>query len=308
MRKKNLFKNKSLRMALLACSMAFAVGYGFPNIGIDDFVFADAGGDYQKNGSAVLEVQRTLIDCGYSARETGMYDRRTRDAVAEFQKDHFMVDSKEGELDILTIQTLFGMVPEFPSTHTTDPSPYTPSYGNIRINPTFGVNGEDDDDEDEDNNEREKNYSFTPSDVLESPLDGYQIEYGNPSNRYTQKSANLIGTAVGFLGVPYVWGGETPKGFDCSGFVQYVYAKHGINLPRTADIQATVGQKVDRKEDLMPGDLVFFASDYENISHVGIYVGDNKMIHASSGYNKITFDDLTREYRVDHYMGARRVL
>lgn len=307
MRKKKFFNIKSLHIAFLTGSIAFAVGYGTPNIGIDDFVFADAGGEYQKNGNAVLEVQRTLIDCGYSARETGMYDRRTRDAVAEFQKDHFMVDSKEGELDILTIRALFGMVPEFPMTSPSVANTnVSPAIENIRTNPTFGANGEDEDDED--NNEREQNYSFSSSDVLESPLDGYQIEYENPSNKYTQKSANLIGTAVEFLGVPYVWGGETPKGFDCSGFVQYVYAKHGVNLPRTADIQATVGQKIERKEDLMPGDLVFFASDYKNISHVGIYVGDNKMIHASSGYHKIAFDDLTREYRVDHYMGARRIL
>jgi cell wall-associated NlpC family hydrolase len=116
----------------------------------------------------------------------------------------------------------------------------------------------------------------------------------------------IIGTAQQFLGVPYVWGGSSPSGFDCSGFVQYVYAKHGINLPRTADIQISAGQPVS-KSDLQPGDLVFFAGDYVNISHVGIYVGNGQMIHASSTHG-IAYDSLSRDYRVAHYAGACRVI
>ena len=118
---------------------------------------------------------------------------------------------------------------------------------------------------------------------------------------------NIISYAQQFEGVPYVWGGSSPNGFDCSGFVQYVYAQNGIQLPRTADYQANVGQWVD-KSQLQPGDLVFFAGDYVNVSHVGIYVGDGKMIHASSGKRRIDYDDLSRPYRVDHYHSARRVL
>ena len=114
-----------------------------------------------------------------------------------------------------------------------------------------------------------------------------------------------VGIAMRYLGVPYVWGGASPSGFDCSGFVQYVYAQYGIRLPRTADVQASVGYPVS-KDELQPGDLVFFAGDYVNISHVGIYVGGGQMIHASSTYG-IAYDSLSRDYRVAHYAGARRV-
>jgi len=123
---------------------------------------------------------------------------------------------------------------------------------------------------------------------------------------YLAGQSGIVNLAQQFLGVPYVWGGSSPNGFDCSGFVQYVYAQQGISLPRTADIQATAGYPVD-KEDLQPGDLVFFAGDYVNISHVGIYVGDGKMIHASSS-NGIAYDSLSRDYRVAHYAGACRVI
>lgn len=123
---------------------------------------------------------------------------------------------------------------------------------------------------------------------------------------YFAGANGIIDLARQFLGVPYVWGGSSPNGFDCSGFVQYVYAQKGIHLPRTADIQATAGRPV-AKSDLQPGDLVFFAGDYVNISHVGIYVGDGKMIHASTTYG-IAYDSLSRDYRVAHYAGACRVL
>ena len=123
---------------------------------------------------------------------------------------------------------------------------------------------------------------------------------------YLAGQNGIVNLARQFLGVPYVWGGSSPNGFDCSGFVQYVYAQQGISLPRTADIQATAGYPVD-KADLQPGDLVFFAGDYVNISHVGIYVGDGKMIHASTSYG-IAYDSLSRDYRVAHYAGACRVL
>jgi peptidoglycan DL-endopeptidase CwlO len=92
----------------------------------------------------------------------------------------------------------------------------------------------------------------------------------------TYSSNAVIAYASNFLGVPYVWGGTTPAGFDCSGFVQYVSAHFGISLPRVAAAQQMVGTYVSR-EDLQPGDLVFFG---EPAHHVGIYVGNGCMIHA----------------------------
>lgn len=90
------------------------------------------------------------------------------------------------------------------------------------------------------------------------------------------KNADVIETSLKYLGVPYVWGGTSPQGFDCSGFVQYVYAKHGVDLPRTTYYQENVGTKVS-KGDLQPGDLLFFGSPSH---HVTMYIGNGQMIEA----------------------------
>lgn len=91
----------------------------------------------------------------------------------------------------------------------------------------------------------------------------------------------IVHKALAYLGDPYVWGGTSPSGFDCSGFTQYVFKQFGIDIPRTAAAQATVGTYVD-KADLQPGDLVFFDTMGDGISHVGIYIGQGKFINAAS--------------------------
>lgn len=119
--------------------------------------------------------------------------------------------------------------------------------------------------------------------------------------------SSIVFTAKQYLGVPYVWGGSTPSGFDCSGFVQYVYAKHGISLPRTSKQQWTVGTSIS-KASLQPGDLVFFANTYTSgVSHLGIYIGNGQFIHASSSKGVI-ISDLSNSYWASHYHGCRRVL
>ncbi|MGI6119394.1 MAG: NlpC/P60 family protein [Desulfosporosinus sp.] len=115
----------------------------------------------------------------------------------------------------------------------------------------------------------------------------------------------ILNFAAQFLGTPYVWGGTTPSGFDCSGFVQYVYRNNGISLSRTSEQQFKNGVSVSRSE-LRPGDLVFFHTYSSGASHVGIYVGNNTMIHSSSG--GVTYDDMTNSYYAVRYLGARRVL
>ena len=120
-------------------------------------------------------------------------------------------------------------------------------------------------------------------------------------------ASKIVATAKQYIGVPYVWGGSSPSGFDCSGFTQYVFNKHGIALPRTTDQQYKVGSYVSRS-NLKAGDLVFLQNTYrEGISHVGIYIGDGKMIHASSSKG-IVISDLSSSYYTKHYYGARRVL
>ena len=117
----------------------------------------------------------------------------------------------------------------------------------------------------------------------------------------------IIATAKQYIGVPYVWGGTSPKGFDCSGLVQYVFKAHGISLNRTAETQYKHGSYVS-KNNLKPGDLVFFQNTYKaGISHVGIYIGNGQFIHASSSKG-VTISNLSSSYYTSHYYGARRIL
>lgn len=119
-------------------------------------------------------------------------------------------------------------------------------------------------------------------------------------------AGRIIASSMDYLGVPYVFGGTSPYGFDCSGYVQYVFAKAGISLPRTADVQYEVGLPVSTTE-LIPGDLVFFETYTYGASHVGIYVGDGNFIHASSSRG-VTVSSLNQAYYSSHYIGARRIL
>lgn len=110
---------------------------------------------------------------------------------------------------------------------------------------------------------------------------------------------NIISTAMNYIGVPYVWGGTTPAGFDCSGLVQYVFAQNGISLPRTTYDQIAVVSQVSL-DSLQPGDLVFWGG--QSPYHVGIYIGDGEYIHAPApgqsvcvqSYDQYPFDTAGR--------------
>ncbi|HHU22060.1 MAG TPA: C40 family peptidase [Clostridiales bacterium] len=118
----------------------------------------------------------------------------------------------------------------------------------------------------------------------------------------------IVETAQKYLGAPYVWAGSSPNGFDCSGFVQYVYKKCGYSINRTAASIYDNGTYAD-KADLRPGDVVCFStSSYSGIGHVGIYIGDGQFIHASSSSGKVIITDLNTPYYVNHYVGARRIV
>ncbi len=123
----------------------------------------------------------------------------------------------------------------------------------------------------------------------------------------TRKGQQLVAFAKQFVGVPYVWAGRSSGGFDCSGYIWYVYDKFGIQLPRMADGQFEVGVAVSRR-NLTPGDLVFFSTYEPGPSHVGIYIGGGKFIHASSGAEEVTITPLNKQYYLERYLGARRVL
>ena len=119
-------------------------------------------------------------------------------------------------------------------------------------------------------------------------------------------STKILKTAAQYKGVPYVFGGTTPNGFDCSGYVQYVFAKNGIRLTRTADTQALEGKYVSKKS-LRPGDLVFFTTYEPGASHVGIYAGNNQFWNATSSRG-IMLSNLNDSYWGPRYYTARRIL
>ena len=121
----------------------------------------------------------------------------------------------------------------------------------------------------------------------------------------TSKGQAIVNTAKKYLGVPYVWGGTSPKGFDCSGLVQYVCSQNGISVPRVAASQKGAGKSVSRA-NLQPGDLVFFGNG-GRISHVGIYVGNGNMIHAPQTGDVVKISSINSSYRVARYAGAVRV-
>lgn len=118
-------------------------------------------------------------------------------------------------------------------------------------------------------------------------------------------NAKVVDYSKKFLGVPYKWGASSGKAFDCSGFVVYIMNKFNAGLDRTASSQFNSGTKISRDE-LQPGDLVFFTTYKKGPSHVGIYIGDNKFIHASSGVDRVTITDLDTNYYKKRYLGARR--
>lgn len=118
-------------------------------------------------------------------------------------------------------------------------------------------------------------------------------------------TAAIMHTAQKYMDVPYVWGGQTPSGFDCSGFTQYVMKQNGITIPRTAAEQFAAGTAVN-KSGLQVGDLVFFSTYKAGASHVGFYMGDGKFIHASSAAEKVSISALDEAYYTQRYLGARR--
>ncbi|MEQ8225076.1 MAG: C40 family peptidase [Candidatus Eremiobacterota bacterium] len=122
------------------------------------------------------------------------------------------------------------------------------------------------------------------------------------SSRGSSVAAKVVQTAYKCIGIPYVWGGESPSGFDCSGFVQWVYAQNGISITRTADTQYMEGISV---QDLEPGDLVFFTTYAPGASHVGIYLACSKFIHASSS-GQVKISSLDDEFYKSVFIGGRR--
>lgn len=141
------------------------------------------------------------------------------------------------------------------------------------------------------------------------------IKNGKPEDKESELSnrgaiRRMTTLASKYAGVRYVRGGESPKGFDCSGLTQFVYDQMGLNIQRTTSDQFNQGKPVP-KSDLQPGDLVFFRKSKSNVSriqHVGIYLGNNQFVHASSSKHKVVIADFNEYCGWSNYAGARRFI
>ena len=139
---------------------------------------------------------------------------------------------------------------------------------------------------------------------LLKPLEGSQV-----IQTVRDKASEAVMTAMNFLGVPYRRGGNTEAtGFDCSGFTRHIFENSlGLVLPRRADEQASLSSLLPiQREDLKPGDLVFFNTMKRTFSHVGIYVGDDKFIHSPRAGGAVRIEDMRQSYWAARFTGARR--
>lgn len=143
-------------------------------------------------------------------------------------------------------------------------------------------------------------------DTLQGNINSQKIINTNNSNSSNQTNA-AINLAYRQIDKPYVWGAAGPSSFDCSGFTSYIYKNaFNKNIPRTSIQQSNYGLQVDKK-DLQPGDLVFFDTDKDgDVNHVGMYIGNNEFIHASSGKDKVVKSSLDNSFYNSVYKGARR--
>ena len=140
-----------------------------------------------------------------------------------------------------------------------------------------------------------------PSCATYSKSSSYRAFFAG-SQRYS-----IIRTAEKYIGVRYKFGGDTPRGFDCSGYTKYIYQVNGIDLPHSARQQYSCGKRVGIK-NARPGDLVFFRIHGKKITHVGVYAGNYRFIHAPRRGKRVSYDDIRKDYWRKRYAGTVAIL
>lgn len=226
------------------------------------------------HGHDVIVLQQNLIKMKYKiTKVSGNFDNETQAAVKAFQKDH-----KIEATGIVNRETWWAIKG---GKQTTKQSSKTSSSSTTKNNST-------------------KRTETLILDNLSS------VPYGKEFITAKEVPA-IISTAKNFIGIPYVFGGETPQeGFDCSGYLEYVFAKNGIKIPRTADEQYKLGKLV-KPSQLKAGDLVFFTTYEPGASHCGIYLGNRNFIHASTSKG-VRIDSLDNSYWSAKYYGGKHIV
>lgn len=235
-------------------------------------------------GEQVILVQTRLKALGYNITKiSGQYDNSTHRAVMAFQRDHKIKIT--GKVDDKTLKAINTAKPLSKPHATVLPKKHSkPSIIQMNQKPATGI--------------------FNPTD-LNAKKPGFVPETQPFLPR--SKTSTLIATAKKFIGTPYKFGGTTPKAFDCSGYIQYIFATQGIKLPRTADEQYKLGKNYAVTK-LEAGDLVFFSTDSSgDVSHIGIYLGYGQFIHASSSRG-VVIDKLSGDYWAKHLYGGKHIV
>lgn len=174
------------------------------------------------------------------------------------------------------------------------PKPFPTPTPNA-ANPNSTTNAQDPNAQNPGENSKPNSPSPTPS--------AYSKGLSGPALAYS-----VTGTALSLRGTPYRNGGHDPSGFDCSGFVSYVFGQYGIAVPRTVNEQYHAGHEVDLQKGLQPGDLVFFTTVSPGASHVGILIGGDEFVHAPSSTGEVRVERLSGAYWSTRFVGARRVI
>ncbi len=291
-------------------------------------------------GDQIREIQQALAQNGSSITVDGDYGTGTTEAVKAFQYSRGL--EADGIVGAETYRALIGAeIPENKSSRFAEQKPWQDQRKeknmfplvtadnvttvlqqalvnkgyNLDVDGVFGVGTEQavrkfqaDRGLDVDGVVgRETFYALTGQKLPGGPLrrfgnGGFGSVTGTANSRL---AVQLLGIANQYRGVPYVFGGSSPSGFDCSGFTRYVYSAVGISLPRCADEQYFVGSDVSMA-NLQPGDLVFFSTYESGVSHVGIYIGDSQFINAAT--DGVGVADLNSRYWSSRYIGAKRVI
>lgn len=236
-------------------------------------VYASPTLSKNSKGEDVITLQKKLYLIGYEITEIdGIFGSETERAVLAFQKD-----KEISATGVVTNVTWRALQKAKPIKGRELPSKMTAKIKTVK----------------------------EPKNSNSAPINKNLVPYGKTFITGNQ-GLEIVATAKNYIGVPYVFGGNTPKGFDCSGFLEYVFKQNGFVIPRLADEQYLLG-KAAKVSQLSAGDLVFFTTYTSGASHCGFYVGDRRFLHASSSRG-IRIDSLDSEYWSSRFLGARKII